>query len=262
METKVKTRQPSVMRGFILAAISLILTIASISLVTFALFIRTEDHNTSKVQAGELDIELYIQTIVGTEISNDPDEKETYGKLITMTPINYVTGQAPNGLLLNTLTDSVFDVVEAVPTQKQTATFMIKNKGTIAATFEIQITDLILNAENLTHDRIDVDAASEALSEQILITMTYVDDNGTPMKDDNDVIIAKEFILATAEGTTIPSLIIPTVELGEDIYFTISWEFLDDRNNNAENGYTFVNNDAQKGAVQFDLTVIATQDTQ
>ena len=261
METKVKTRQPSVMRGFILAAISLILTIASISLVTFALFIRTEDHNTSKVQAGELDIELYIQTIVGTEINNDANE-DSYGKLITMTPINYVTTQAPDGLLLNTLTDSVFDVVEAVPTQKQTATFMIKNKGTIAATFEIQITDLILNADNLTHDRIDVDAASEALSEQILITMTYVDDNGTPMKDENDVVIAKEFILSTAEGTPIPSLIIPTVKLGEDIYFTISWEFLDDRNNNAENGYTFVNNDAQKGAVQFDLTVIATQDTQ
>jgi hypothetical protein len=249
------------MRGFILAAISLILTIASISLVTFALFIRTEDHNTSKVQAGELDIELYIQTIVGTEINNDANE-DSYGKLINMTPINYVTGQAPNGLLLNTLTDSVFDVVEAVPTQKQTATFMIKNKGTIAATFEIQITDLVLNAENLTHDRIDVDAASEALSEQILITMTYVDDNGTPMKDENDVVIAKEFILSTAEGTPIPSLIIPTVKLGEDIYFTISWEFLDDRNNNAENGYTFVNNEAQKGAVQFDLTVIATQDTQ
>jgi hypothetical protein len=261
METQVKTRQPSVMRGFILAAISLILTIASISLVTFALFIRTEDHNTSKVQAGELDIELYIQTIVGTEINNDANE-DSYGKLINMTPINYVTGQAPNGLLLNTLTDSVFDVVEAVPTQKQTATFMIKNKGTIAATFEIQITDLVLNAENLTHDRIDVDAASEALSEQILITMTYVDDNGTPMKDENDVVIAKEFILSTAEGTPIPSLIIPTVKLGEDIYFTISWEFLDDRNNNAENGYTFVNNEAQKGAVQFDLTVIATQDTQ
>jgi hypothetical protein len=92
--------------------------------------------------------------------------------------------------------------------------------------------------------------------------MTYVDDNGTPMKDENDVVIAKEFILSTAEGTPIPSLIIPTVKLGEDIYFTISWEFLDDRNNNAENGYTFVNNEAQKGAVQFDLTVIATQDTQ
>lgn len=249
------------MRGFILAAISLILTIASISLVTFALFIRTEDNNTSKVQAGELDIELYIQTVNGTEIDND-SASASYGKLVAMNPVDYTNGGASDGLLLNTLTDSVFDVVEAVPTQQQTATFMIKNKGTIAATFEIQISDLVLNPDSLTHDRIDVDAASEHLSEQILITMVYVDENGTGIKDENNVIIQNSFILSASGETPIPSLVIPTVKLGEDIYFTISWEFLDDRNNNAENGYTFVNNDAQKGAVQFDLTVIATQDTQ
>ena len=249
------------MRGFILAAISLILTIASISLVTFALFIRTEDNNTSKVQAGELDIELYIQTVNGTEIDND-SASASYGKLVAMNPVDYTNGGASDGLLLNTLTDSVFDVVEAVPTQQQTATFMIKNKGTIAATFEIQVSDLALNPDNLTHDRIDVDTASEHLSEQILITMVYVDENGTGIKDENGVIIQNSFILSASGATPVPSLVIPTVKLGEDIYFTISWEFLDDRNNNAENGYTFVNNDAQKGAVQFDLTVIATQDTQ
>ena len=249
------------MRGFILAAISLILTIASISLVTFALFIRTEDNNTSKVQAGELDIELYIQTVNGTEIDND-SASASYGKLVAMNPVDYTNGGASDGLLLNTLTDSVFDVVEAVPTQQQTATFMIKNKGTIAATFEIQVSDLALNPDNLTHDRIDVDTASEHLSEQILITMVYVDENGTGIKDENGVIIQNSFILSASGATPVPSLVIPTVKLGEDIYFTISWEFLDDRNNNAENGYTFVNNDAQKGAVRFDLTVIATQDTQ
>ena len=261
-ETKVKYRQPSLMRGFILAAISLILTIASISLVTFALFIREEGNNTMKVQAGELAINLYIKKTTGTEIDTNSDATNpNYGKL---KPVNQTwantDSQKDYGTLLNDYATDLFVIEDAVPTQKQKSLFIIENYGSVAATYEIKIADLKINPDAVT----EIETASTRLSEQILVRVSYTNADGVVRQvDGKDCTI--EYTLSAFDADDTLSLNIPTVGLNELVYFTVEWEFLDSDDQNyasyfpADPGY--VNNDAMNGVVRFDITVIATQDT-
>ena len=122
----------ALLRSAMLAMLSLLLTVAVAASLTFALFVNEMENNHVRIQAGDLAIEATLTEIEGWQIDT-VNTSATYGSLIEFS-------ETPNTDLTE-VTDPIFLITNAVPTQYQTATIEIKNGGNISFDCTIRISE-------------------------------------------------------------------------------------------------------------------------
>lgn len=220
----------SMTRIALMTVFSLLLLLGAVSLLLFALFYNPLSDNVVKVQAGDLDIAATFVKIEGTRIDTD-ESSPYYGRFVSFTEdVNKDLSKEE---------ESIFSIGCAAPTMTQTATFTAKNNGELAFGCEIRICDLTLS---------DTDAAaSEALSKQMLIRIEC----------DAQFV---EFRLCDYDAAE-SALILNELAPHAASTFTVTATFLDDAAFLSDNDHTndFHNSDAVNGALDFDITLIATQ---
>lgn len=201
----------------VLAIFVAALTVSALLVTTYALFSDTAETGGGHLSAGTLDISLWQTDMKGTELAADGTMQDYTG-----------FGGAVN---LEETEDKVFDLGNVCPGIWREGTFEVRNNGSSSAfVYDVTIRGV----------RTEGGGASDALKEQVLVTVTGADGN------------AKQFRLSEINDSGC------TVRLGtmyaddESESFSIKVEFP-----NGEN-----NNDAQGGAVSFDICVTATQLTE
>lgn len=195
----------------------LVLASAALVLCTYALFSDTATSG-GHLSAGSLDIGLWLTDMTGNELAED-------GTLADYTGFEGAVDLAADD-------SKVFDLDNICPGFNRTAAIEVRNNQSTTA-FDYSVTVLGVEAETANQ------AASEALLGQLLVTVTYGDNQ------------TRQFTLdeVTEEGVT--------VELGtmyaneSSASFTVKVEFLDRTDNN----------DAMNGGVSFDIRVDAVQAT-
>ena len=123
----------------------------------------------------------------------------------------------------------LFDVSEVFPMWSSTTTINVKNVGNVPVDYSVAFN---FNSEDYTKNE-DI-----ALSEQLKVTLKGSD--GEKIKD---------FMLDETDGEFEP---LGTLYVNKDADFFVSVEFVNDDD---------INNDAMRGAVEFDLSVKAVQKT-
>ena len=225
-----KTGPSPMIRTTFLAVMSLLMTVAVVASLTFALFVKDLDDNTVHIQAGDLEISATYVKLEGTRMDTNSNSA-TYGKLIAIP-----TNEQTKDIDLTENEESIFNIENAVPTLTQTATIGIANGGTIAFDYEIHICDLVMTTSDADADR--------ALASQILITL----------QSGNNTV---EFILDQC-GDDANKLALGELAPGAEASVTVTALFLND----ADNDFGIAagdNMDAANGGVSFDITIIATQ---
>lgn len=214
----------------LLASLSLLLLLAAVSFLLFALFYNPLTDNVVKVQAADLEIAATYVKIEGTRVDTD-EASPTYGRFLAFSE--------EKNMDLADEEDRIFHLECAAPTMTQKATFTASNEGNLAFHCEIRLCDLLVGDENA--------AASEALTKQILVRIAC----GT------DFV---EFRLCdyAAAGS---ALQLRELAPGATKEFTVTATFMDDETVLADGDHTndFSNSDAIGGALAFDITLIATQ---
>lgn len=231
MNNQNRTTKPfPLTRIALMTVFSLLLLLTSGIFVAYALYQQSFTNNEAKVQAGDFEVLASYVKIEGTKVDTDPTSPN-YGRIIAFS-------ETKNKDLSDTPED-IFEIECAAPTITQTATFTVSNSGDTAFNCEIRVCDLALDTANA--------AASEALSEQMLITIRC---------GANSV----EFRLADcADAANV--LTIANVSPNAEQTFTVTATFLNDVdfNNDGDPTNDFNNMDAIDGSLSFDITVIATQ---
>ena len=229
----------ALIRSALLAMLSLLLTVAVAASLTFALFVNEIEENHVRIQAGDLAIQATLTDVDGWMIDTDPTSA-TYGSLIQFS-------EEPNTDLTE-VTDPIFLITNAVPTQYQTATILIENGGNISFDCTIRISE-----PKDAGTGADSTAKFNALKGQILITMQL---------EGNEPMV---FLLSEYDATN-NEIHVGNMKPGATQTLTITALFLNDAQANDDpddkNALAAGANElAMGGAIQFDFTLIATQTT-
>lgn len=229
-------------RILLLASSVILLCAALIAGATFALF--TEEATVeTHLQAGHLEATLTRNSYKYTVLRDDGTLEE-------------ISGTSNDDFTLSTTEDKNFfgDIGSQliVPGSFFEATFTIGNAGTTAFNY-----DVIVKLTGATEE------ADIALANQLYVKVGYVDANGNKSEP-----ISKGFMndgtYTIAGGAADRVLVVDatgTPDSSKKMYVTV--EFIDTESANGSLFGTEVvdNNDAEHGAIKFDLFVKATQDT-
>lgn len=211
-----KKKTKSFSKTIALSLTSLTLYGVAFGLASMTLLGNNEAAN-NHVVAGSLNIDFELVDYRGI----NPNEQGVLEEFIKIDKAN-------EGSYVNLIEEqsSVFEIENAVPTLKHTATFKLTNNGTTAFDYSLKITDLVAEGD-----------ASVALSEQISITIwtdTYEALSFNLNEFDKAENVAKLGHLTTKDSVS---------------YIYVSAEFLEGEDNNK----------AQNGIVEFDIQLDAIQ---
>ncbi len=191
--------------GIVTSVLVLGASAGGLVLATYALF-NSQTETNNHLVAGKLKAELYETKVSGLKYENNAFVPYTEGVNVDLTKDK----------------SSIFDISGYLPGMYQESTLLLKNTGDIAFTYSISFLDIVLGED---------EASSQALQEQIEITLTVGEEVETFALDE------KDFSFETP------------VAPNSEQEFVIKAEFINDSSNNL----------AMNGEVSFDISVTAVQ---